>query len=78
MQANLWTETVVSVKRLQFLTFPRMAALAEAAWSKNKDIRSFDTRLQAQLPLYDRSKLYYYDPYDPGKNKEVIDIEPRR
>jgi hexosaminidase len=51
-----------------------MAALAEAAWSKHKDIRSFDARLQAQLPLYDRAGVYYYDPYDPGKNKEVIDI----
>ncbi|HVU58678.1 MAG TPA: beta-N-acetylhexosaminidase [Puia sp.] len=75
-QANLWTETVASVKRLQFLLFPRIAALAEAAWStkENKSHSSFDARLKAQLPLYDRSGLYYYDPFDPDNHPEPIDI----
>jgi len=79
MQANLWTETVVSVKRLQFLLFPRMAALAEAAWSakENKSHSSFDARLKAQLPLYDRAGLYYYDPFHPALHKEPVDVSGR-
>jgi hexosaminidase len=80
MQANLWTETVVSARRLQFLTFPRMAALAEAAWTSksNKDIQSFDIRLKGHLSLYEKAGVYYYDPFDPGLHAEPVDIDPRK
>ena len=58
LQGNLWTETVISKKRLQYLIFPRMAALAEAGWTagsaKNDD--QFNTRLKAHLLLYDKGK----------------------
>jgi hexosaminidase len=76
MQANLWSETVSTTKRLQFLTFPRIAALAEAAWTngQNKSDDSFKLRLKTHLDLYKQAGLYFYDPFDPSFHAEVIDI----
>lgn len=78
MQANLWTETVGSDKRLDFMTFPRMAALAESAWTsaalKNED--SFDQRLKADFTWYDRDGIYYFNPFDPSAHPEAIDFRP--
>lgn len=31
IQANVWTERMHTIKRLDFMTFPRLCALAEAA-----------------------------------------------
>ena len=56
IQANLWTETVQSADRFDFLTFPRLSALSEAAWSANsrKDFSDFSHRLQLMLPYFDQ------------------------
>jgi len=79
MQANLWTETVASEKRLDFMIFPRMAALGEAAWtvSAKKDENSFNERLKSNLLLYDKAGIYYYNPFDPSMHPEAIDFAPR-
>ena len=37
-QANLWTEYVPDLKHAEYMTFPRIAALAEAVWSP-KEVR---------------------------------------
>src|SRR5690606_16207242 len=34
MQANLWTERIHNEQRFDFMVFPRIAALAEVAWTK--------------------------------------------
>lgn len=65
IQANLWTETVSDEKRLDYLLFPRIAALAEAAWT-NKEAKNFDTfqnALKKHILIYNTSKIYYYDPF---------------
>ena len=76
LQANLWTETVISEKRLQYLIFPRMPAFAEAGWSaasaKNDDV--FNENLKVHLLLYDKKRIYYYNPFYPGEHPEPIDI----
>ncbi|WP_133177676.1 beta-N-acetylhexosaminidase [Chitinophaga parva] len=76
MQANLWTETVITGKRLQFLVFPRLAAFSEAAWTEafRKNLDAFNLRLQQHLPLYDQAGIYYYDPFDPHKHAEPVDV----
>jgi hexosaminidase len=78
IQANLWTETVGSEKRLDFMVFPRMAALSEAAWtdSVSKDENSFNLRLRSDLRLYDKDGIYYYNPFDPPMHPEAIDFAP--
>jgi len=54
VQANLWTEHMRTWPRMQHAIFPRIAALAESAWSPaaRKDYADFLARLPAQLPRY--------------------------
>jgi hexosaminidase len=79
VQANLWTETVVTQKRLDYLLFPRMAALAESGWTmageKNDDL--FVASLKAHLRYYKAAGIYYYNPFNPAENKEAVDIAPK-
>lgn len=79
IQANIWTETVGSEKRLDFMIFPRMAALAEAAWTDSaaKDENSFNERLKADFILYDKAGIYYFNPLDPNAHPEAIDFAPK-
>ncbi len=76
LQGNLWTETVISKKRLQYLVFPRMASLAEAGWvaSSAKDDSHFNTRLKAHLLFYDEKNIYYYNPFHPDQHPEPVDV----
>jgi hexosaminidase len=80
VQANLWTETVVTRKRLEYLIFPRMAALAEAGWTsaEAKDEGLFNTSLKAHLGYYKAARLYYYNPFDSRENPEVVDVPPKQ
>ena len=54
VQANVWTEHMRSFDRVQHAIFPRIAALAESAWSPqaSKDYQGFLQRLPAMLPRY--------------------------
>jgi hexosaminidase len=76
IQANLWTEKVSSTARLEYLFFPRMAALAEAAWtpeSDRKDYAGFQQRIAQQNTLYRKQKLKYFDLLHPALTPEIID-----
>ena len=79
LQGNLWTETVISKKRLQYLIFPRMASLAEAGWTAGsaKNDSQFNTRLKAHLLLYDKENIYYYNPFQPDQHPEAIDVKKK-
>jgi hexosaminidase len=79
LQGNLWTETVISKKRLQYLVFPRMAALAEAGWTAGsaKNDNHFNTRLKAHLLLYEKKNIYYYNPFQPDQHPEAIDVKKK-
>jgi len=72
LQANLWSEQVSTVKRAEFLTFPRIFALAEAAWTSasNKDFADFSARLAGLYPLLDGKGIYYFDHREPSRNPE--------
>jgi hexosaminidase len=73
IQANLWTETVDNDRRLDYLLFPRIAALAEAAWTQQnrKDFKTFNGNLVQHLALYSKAGLYYYHPSKPLQNPEI-------
>lgn len=66
LQANLWTERVQHEKRLDFMTFPRLCALAEAAWTtpENKCWTDFEQRLSREYRWLDGQAIYYFDPRD--------------
>jgi len=55
LQANLWTEHMRTEKRVEYMLFPRAAALAEVAWSPAEriDWADFQRRLDPQLKRYD-------------------------
>lgn len=76
IQGNLWTEKVTSKRRLEFMIFPRIAALSEAAWttSDNRNYKNFLHRLQTQFSLYENAGLYYFNPSAPAKTPEAIDL----
>lgn len=63
IQANLWTETTVTQARRDFMTFPRLLALAEAAWTPadRKDFADFEKRLQDELPRLEKAGVGFYD-----------------
>jgi hexosaminidase len=73
IQANLWTETIHSRERLDFMTWPRIAALAEIAWSPNEapDYAEFLKRLQPSLSLYKKVGISFFNPVNPEATPEV-------
>lgn len=54
LQANLWTEHVRTLERVQHMVFPRLAAVAEVAWSPvaKRDWKDFEARMHIQAARY--------------------------
>lgn len=65
IQACLWTEATVTQARRDFMTWPRLIALAEAAWTAEpkKDFASFEKRLKPQLQWLGAQGIGYYNPF---------------
>ena len=72
LEACLWTEWMPDRTRLDYMTFPRLAAFAEAAWTpptaKNK--ANFMARTKWYLHELDRRKIPYYNPFNPASTPE--------
>ena len=62
-QANVWTEYMSNERKVEYMIFPRMAALSEVLWSKTKDWSDFEKRLQTQFKRYDLWKANYSKAY---------------
>lgn len=67
-QANLWTEQVYNTRHLEYMTWPRAFAIAEAVWSP-KSVRNFDDfagRVEKHFARFDKAEIKYspsvYDP----------------
>ncbi|MDP4185305.1 MAG: family 20 glycosylhydrolase [Bacteroidota bacterium] len=60
-QANLWTEYVPVNSHLEYMTLPRLAAMAEALWTPEgrKDWKSFANRMENVYPRYQALGLNY-------------------
>ncbi|MDE5560236.1 MAG: family 20 glycosylhydrolase, partial [Bacteroidaceae bacterium] len=61
VQATFWTEHVSDIRYCDYLAFPRLLAVAEAAWSpeEKKDFESLRTRFEADIPLLDMTGRLY-------------------
>ena len=72
LQFNLWTERVADVKRLDFMTFPRLIAVAEAGWTpvNVKETSVFMQKLPSYLELLDELGIYYFNPFNPDSTPE--------
>ena len=53
-QANVWTEYIPTASHLQYMTYPRAAALAEVVWSdkSQRDFYNFSQRLTGHFKRY--------------------------
>lgn len=69
VQANLWAEYIPTFARVQHAVFPRIAALAEVAWSPaaSHDWHGFLARMPAELARYRALGIRYADsPFAPA------------
>ncbi len=64
-QANLWTEYIGNARKVEYMLFPRMAALSEVLWSAKQDRswESFEQRLPGQFKRYERWGVNYSRAY---------------
>ena len=81
-QADVWTEQTESQQRVDYRTFPRLAAFAEAVWSalpgpKDRDVADFERMIHETLeawhvPGSNRVR------YDPTTAELSVDGQPRK
>ncbi|WP_430815999.1 beta-N-acetylhexosaminidase [Carboxylicivirga sp. RSCT41] len=60
-QGNLWTEQVPDKGHMQYMAFPRMAAMAEVLWTnqRNREWNDFSQRIRQIGSTYDAMGLNY-------------------
>lgn len=77
VQANLWAEMIPNFRRLQYMAFPRMLALAETAWTskENKDHADFQKRMMLQYDRLDALDIKYHIPSVTGFNDKVAFLD---
>ena len=61
LEASMWTEYVPNMKKLEFLTFPRLGAIAEKAWSEkgSSTYSTFTDKIATYYKLLDAHKINY-------------------
>ncbi|MET9898505.1 beta-N-acetylhexosaminidase [Streptomyces sp. NPDC006446] len=69
-QANVWTEVMEDHARVDYQAFPRLAALAEVAWSSlpapaERDFAGFERRMGAHYARLDALGVAYRAPAGP-------------
>lgn len=67
-QAQLWTEYMKTWDKVEYCAFPRIAAIAEVAWSQQDDrhFTDFMERLRPMLKRYEAAKVRHFNPFDPA------------
>jgi hexosaminidase len=62
VEAPLWSETLASIRDVEFLAFPRLAAIAEVGWSRQQDRNweDFRIRLGNQGPRWTALGMNFY------------------
>jgi hexosaminidase len=81
-QAQVWTEHLDSVRRVDYASFPRLAAFAEVAWSPvgSREFAEFLPRLRDHhLPRLDALGVEYrpLDGPRPWQTRPGIPSRPR-
>ncbi len=61
VQANVWSEFIHSPEKVEYMSFPRAAALAEVGWTdpKLKNWEDFKRRMEVQYIRYDNAGINY-------------------
>ncbi|MDE6490918.1 MAG: family 20 glycosylhydrolase, partial [Muribaculaceae bacterium] len=63
LQGNLWCEWIPTDSHAEYMLYPRMIAIAEAAWSP-QELRSWDTFKPRMTAVADRMRANGYNTYD--------------
>ncbi|HPE17174.1 MAG TPA: family 20 glycosylhydrolase [Tenuifilaceae bacterium] len=71
-QANLWTEYMLTPQHVEYMIFPRLAALSEVVWSpkESRNWDSFTNRMKTQYERYSKLGINY------SKSAYQINVEP--
>ena len=66
VQTNVWSEYLDSKQKAEYMMFPRILALAEAAWSskENRDYIDFLSRLRQHYPLFKKLNIHAANVFD--------------
>ena len=69
VEAPLWTETITTLADIERMTFPRLAAIAEIAWSPQpeshgRDFNALSQRLAALGRIWDQRGVSYFEDPD--------------
>ena len=82
-QANLWVEYIPTFSHVEYMVLPRMAALAEVAWTQpeKKNLEDFKQRLLSLMNHYDAYNFNYakhlYNVstlFEPNSADKCIDV----
>lgn len=68
-QAQLWSEYMKTWDKLEYMAFPRLAAIAEVGWTPQEE-REFDDFMERLKPMLERYKaggVSYFDPFDSAR-----------
>ena len=74
-QANLWTEYIDSPKKVEYMVFPRICALAEVLWTP-KELKNYDDfkiRLIKHFSLLNKLNINYSEAIFDIKSKVLTD-----
>jgi hexosaminidase len=58
LQGNLWTERVTSPERVEYMVFPRLAAIAEVGWTASRDWERFASGLGRLFERFERQGVH--------------------
>ena len=73
-QAQLWAEYLKDMRKVEYMAFPRIAAIAEVAWTQPelKNYADFSARLEGVMQHYEAGDLNFSRPPRPPR-KETVD-----
>ncbi|UII20871.1 beta-N-acetylhexosaminidase [Fulvivirga ligni] len=85
-QANVWSEYLPTSEKIEYVVFPRLAALSEVLWTapENKNWEAFKLKIPFELERYryrgiNYSKSIYYVTYDikekDGSDKLLVTLK---
>lgn len=75
VQANIWTETIPTENRAEYMTMPRMTALSEVAWTDRKDYTSYQKRLLRHYLRLEQMGVHYRLPDLTGFAEENVFVD---
>jgi hexosaminidase len=67
LEAPIWAEYVENTDKLEYMVFPRLIAVAERAWSKEKCYEDFLIRLTEYFNYLDSIGINYAKDFNPNK-----------